>query len=100
MRLTDHGAPRALGLDVPRHRFEHTGGRFTSRTSTVVTFTPQRSVTSSNGMRSDALISSRFDRTSSSTMSTTLRSGVVATFCAATAKFCTSSTDMDGSTTL
>ena len=71
-----------------------------SRISTLVTFTPQRSVTSSSFARSSSFICSRLASTSSSAMSpTTERSVVAAMFCAAPAKFPTSMTDMTASIT-
>ena len=72
-----------------------------SRISTLVTFTPQRSVTSSSFTRSTVLISSRLASTSSSEMSpTTARSVVAAMLVAAPAKFDTCTTDVAGSNTL
>ncbi len=63
-----------------------------------MTFTPQRSVTSSSFTRSRLLISSRFASTSSSMMSpTTARSVVAAMFVAAPEKFCTFTTESAGS---
>ena len=47
------------------------GGGLISLTSTLVTFTPQRSVTSSSFVRSTSFICSRLDRTSSRVMSPT-----------------------------
>ena len=77
------------------------GGGLISRISTFVTFTPQRSVTSSNFTRSRLLISSRLASTSSSEMSpTTARSVVAAMFVAAPAKFETPMTDVAASNTL
>ena len=76
------------------------GGGVISRTSTLVTFTPQRSVTSSSFARSCSFICSRLESTSSRLMSpTTLRRVVAAMFCAAPAKFATSITDIAASTT-
>ena len=72
-----------------------------SRISTFVTFTPQRSVTSSSFERRTSFICSRLASTSSSDMSpTTDRRVVAAMFCAAPAKFPTVSTDICGSMTL
>src|SRR6266540_5545647 len=77
------------------------GGGMISRTSTLVTFTPHRSVTSSSLTWRIWFISSRLDRTSSRVMSpTTLRSVVAAILSAAPAKFCTWRTDIEASTTL
>ena len=71
-----------------------------SRISTLVTFTPQRSVTSSSLVRRTSLIVSRFASTSSSAMSpTTDRSVVDAMFWAAPAKLPTSITDITASMT-
>ena len=77
------------------------GGGIISRISTLVTFTPQRSVISSSLTRRTSLISSRLASTSSSMMSPiTERSMVADMFCAAPAKFCTWTTLAMGSTTL
>ncbi len=77
------------------------GGGTISRISTLVTFTPQRSVTSSSLARRISFICSRLARTSSRDMSpTTERSVVAAMFCAAPAKLPTETTDICGSSTL
>jgi hypothetical protein len=71
------------------------GGGLISRISTFVTFTPQRSVTSSELHPRRLLISSRFASTSSSEMSpTTARRVVAAMLVAAPAKFETPMTDV------
>ena len=71
-----------------------------SRISTLVTLTPQRSVTSSSLTRRISFIASRLASTSSSDMSpTTERSVVAAMFWAAPAKLPTSITDIAASTT-
>ena len=76
-------------------------GGMISRISTLVTLTPQRSVTSSRRVRSMVLMCSRSESTSSSGMPPiTARSVVVAMPAAATSKFCTFSTNSAGSTTL
>ena len=95
-------ARRVRSADIWRVMASWTGGGGTiSRTSTLVTFTPHRSVTSSSLVRSSRFIASRFDSTSSRLMSpTTLRRVVAAMFWAAPAKFCTWSTDITGSITL
>ncbi len=77
------------------------GGGMISRISTFVTFTPHRSVVSSSFTRRISFICSRLARTSSRAMSpTTERRVVAAMFCAAPAKFPTSSTEACASTTL
>src|SRR5437867_4498758 len=76
------------------------GGRI-SRISTFVTLTPQRVVTSSSFVRKIALISSRFDSTSSRMMSpTTARSVVVAIPIAAPSKLFTRITESAALATL
>ena len=77
------------------------GGGFISRTSTLATFTPQRSVTSSRRMRKALFMSSRLDRTSSRLMSpTTERKVVEAMLMAAPLKSWTDKTEVNGSRTL
>ena len=95
-------ARRVRSADIWRVMASRTGaGGTISRTSTLPTFTPQRSVTSSSFTWRTWFIWSRLDRISSSDMSpTTLRSVVAAMFWAAPAKFCTCSTDIVASMTL
>ena len=77
------------------------GGGLISLTSTLVTLTPQRSVTSSNFVRRTSFICSRLDKTSSRVMSpTTERSVVDAMLMPAPLKSWTAKTVVSGSSTL
>src|SRR5438034_3343470 len=98
----DDDGRRLLSADIWRIIASVTflGGRI-SRISTFVTLTPQRVVTSSSFVRRTALISSRFERTSSRMMSPiTARSVVVAIPMAAPSKLFTRITESAALATL
>src|SRR5207253_3403205 len=97
----DDGPPAPFGGHLEDHGVRDVLGGRISRISTFVTFTPQRVVTSSSFVRRIALISSRFDSTSSRMMSpTTARSVVVAIPMAAPSKLFTRITESAALATL